>query len=83
MSGNSKIISQQLGHARPQMKILENGAGTGGLTAKFLEHLKSEYVERLYSKYTFSDISSDFFCSSTRTIQSIRRRSTPCSKFLD
>ena len=35
--------------------------GTGGLTAKFLEDLKSDYGERLYFKYTFSDISSGFF----------------------
>lgn len=52
---------QLLGHAQPQMKILEIGAGTGGLTARFLEHLKSDYGERLYFKYTFSDISSGFF----------------------
>jgi len=52
---------QLLGHAQPQIKILEIGAGTGGLTAKFLEHLKSDYGERLYFKYTFSDISSGFF----------------------
>ncbi len=43
------------------MKILELGAGTGGLTAKFLEQLKSDYGERLYLKYTFTDISSGFF----------------------
>ena len=56
-----KDYIQLLGHAQPQMKILEIGAGTGGLTAKFLEHLKSDYDERLYFKYTFSDISSGFF----------------------
>ena len=42
------------------MKILEIRAGTGGLTAKILEHLKSDYGEHLYFKYTFSDISSNF-----------------------
>lgn len=56
-----KDYFQLLGHAQPQMKILEIGAGTGGLTARFLEHLKSDYGERLYFKYTFSDISSGFF----------------------
>lgn len=56
-----KNYIQLLGHTQPQMRILEIGAGTGGLTAKFLEHLESDYGERLYFKYTFSDISSGFF----------------------
>lgn len=56
-----KDYIQLLGHIQPQMKILEIGAGTGGLTARFLEYLRSDYGERLYSNYTFSDISSGFF----------------------
>ncbi|ROW06904.1 hypothetical protein VMCG_04176 [Cytospora schulzeri] len=56
-----KDFMQILGHTRPQLRILEIGSGTGGLTAKFLEHLKSDYGERLYLKYTFTDISSGFF----------------------
>lgn len=56
-----KDYFQLLGHAQPQMKILEIGAGTGGLTAKILEQLKSDFGERLYLKYTFTDISSGFF----------------------
>lgn len=35
--------------------------GTGGLTNKFLSDLKSDYGERLYYKYTFTDVSSGFF----------------------
>lgn len=53
-----------LGHSQPQMRILEIGAGTGGLTAKILENLKSDFGERLYLKYTFTDISSGFFVQS-------------------
>ncbi|EAW17483.1 putative polyketide synthase, partial [Aspergillus fischeri NRRL 181] len=52
---------QLLGHTQPQMKILEIGAGTGGLTAKILKHLQSEFGERLYLQYTFTDVSSGFF----------------------
>lgn len=52
---------QLLGHAKPQLRILEIGAGTGGLTAKFLEQLISDFGERLYLKYTYTDISSGFF----------------------
>lgn len=56
-----KNFMQLLGHTQPQLRVLEIGAGTGGLTAKFLEQLKSDFGERLYLKYTFSDISSGFF----------------------
>ncbi|KAE8135205.1 hypothetical protein BDV38DRAFT_294724 [Aspergillus pseudotamarii] len=52
---------QLLGHMHPQMKILEIGAGTGGLTGKVLEQLRSEFGERLYLQYTFTDVSSGFF----------------------
>ncbi|KAL4894558.1 hypothetical protein BDV59DRAFT_207137 [Aspergillus ambiguus] len=52
---------QLLGHHQPQMRILEIGAGTGGLTAKILQQLRSEFGERLYLKYTFTDVSSGFF----------------------
>ena len=56
-----KDFMQLLGHTQPQLRVLEIGAGTGGLTAKFLKQLKSDFGERLYLKYTFSDISSGFF----------------------
>ncbi|RDW89916.1 type I polyketide synthase [Aspergillus mulundensis] len=52
---------QLLGHAHPQLRILEIGAGTGGLTSKILQALQSEFGERLYFQYTFTDISSGFF----------------------
>ncbi|KAH8659903.1 hypothetical protein BX600DRAFT_399805 [Xylariales sp. PMI_506] len=52
---------QLLGHTKPQMRILEIGAGTGGLTAKILKQLQSEFGERLYFQYTFTDVSSGFF----------------------
>ncbi|KAH7002677.1 hypothetical protein EDB80DRAFT_809883 [Ilyonectria destructans] len=52
---------QLLGHMQPQMRILEIGAGTGGLTAKVLRHLRSTFGERLYFQYTFTDVSSGFF----------------------
>lgn len=56
-----KDFMQLLGHTQPQMRILEIGAGTGGMTAKFLDLLKSDFGERLYLKYTFTDVSSGFF----------------------
>jgi hypothetical protein len=54
-------LFQLLAHSKPQLRVLEIGAGTGGATAKTLEKLKSDFGERLYLKYTISDISSGFF----------------------
>ena len=65
-----KHFMQLLGHTKPQMKILEVGAGTGGMTAKFLELLKSDFGERLYLKYTFTDVSSGFFVQAKERFQS-------------
>jgi SAM-dependent methyltransferase len=50
-----------LGHAKPTLKVLEIGAGTGGTTAGVLEDLKSVDGTRLYSQYSFTDISAGFF----------------------
>ncbi|KAL4795380.1 acyl transferase domain-containing protein [Aspergillus venezuelensis] len=54
-------LFQLLGHAQPQLRVLEIGAGTGGLTAKILQQLQSEFGERLYFQYTLTDVSSGFF----------------------
>ena len=37
------------------------GAGTGGTTSKVLDALRTSYGERLYSSYTYTDISAGFF----------------------
>ncbi|KAL3417435.1 polyketide synthase [Phlyctema vagabunda] len=49
------------GHLNPTMKILEIGAGTGGTTLIALQALMSINGERMYSSYTYTDISSGFF----------------------
>ncbi|KAL2062583.1 hypothetical protein VTL71DRAFT_5655 [Oculimacula yallundae] len=48
-------------HRKPNMRILEIGAGTGGTTATVLPSLKSSYGERMYLSYTYTDISAGFF----------------------
>jgi len=48
-------------HYKPNMKILEIGAGTGGTTSTILPFLTSDYGERMFSSYTYTDISSGFF----------------------
>lgn len=48
-------------HQKPDVKILEIGAGTGGTTATILPVLTSAYGERMYSSYTYTDVSAGFF----------------------
>ena len=50
-----------LGHRTPHMRILEIGAGTGSSTDMMLQGLVSEYGDRLYSSYVFTDVSAGFF----------------------
>ena len=49
-----------LGLNKPQLRILEIGAGTGSLTAVVLEALHSSDGERLYGDYTITDVSAGF-----------------------
>lgn len=54
---------RHLAHSKPNLRVLEVGAGTGGTTASMLQYLtESESSELpMYSKYTFTDISPGFF----------------------
>lgn len=49
-----------LSHSKPNLRILEIGAGTGGSTANIL-NLLTPGNRTLYSNYTFTDISPGFF----------------------
>ncbi|CAP96413.1 Pc21g15160 [Penicillium rubens Wisconsin 54-1255] len=49
------------GKSRPKMRILEIGAGTGGMTETALQALTLPGGIRLFSTYTFTDISPGFF----------------------
>ncbi|KAL2846914.1 hypothetical protein BJY01DRAFT_213165 [Aspergillus pseudoustus] len=50
-----------LAHNRPSMRILEIGAGTGGVTATILPAMRGPNGERMYESYTYTDVSSGFF----------------------
>lgn len=53
---NSEFF-ELLGHNKPEMKILEIGAGKVGISSPIISHLKSAYGERLYSSYIYTDVS--------------------------
>ena len=60
-----------LGHSKPNMKILEIGAGTGGTTSTILPHLQSAYGERIYGSYTYTDISAGFFVAAKQRFKDV------------
>lgn len=58
-------------HQKPDLRILEVGAGTGGTTAEVLPALSSvkPYNDRNYLSYTFTDVSPGFFRSAKERFQ--------------
>lgn len=63
-TGNSRNYEEflrLLSHAQPDLRIIEIGAGTGATTARALQCLHPEGMDRQYSRYVFTDISSAFF----------------------
>lgn len=58
-----------LAHARPAMRVLEIGAGTGGATREVLNNMLTPTGEPMYSSYTFTDISAGFFATAKETLQ--------------
>jgi len=58
-----------LGHNKPNLKIVEVGAGTGTTTQTILSGLKNPAGQPMYSKYTFTDISAGFFPTAKERLQ--------------
>ncbi|PYH30922.1 fatty acid synthase S-acetyltransferase [Aspergillus neoniger CBS 115656] len=58
-----------IGHTRPTIKVLEIGAGTGSTTARALRSLVTDDAVRMYSQYTFTDISPGFFATAKEQFQ--------------
>jgi acyl transferase domain-containing protein len=58
---------QLLAHLKPNLRILEIGAGTGATTASILEALSEDPLKhgRSYSTYTFTDVSPAFLNPAT------------------
>ncbi|KAI1562587.1 Polyketide synthase modules protein, partial [Pyrenophora tritici-repentis] len=70
LSVDSADMISILANTNPNMRILEVGAGTGGTTANILRALTSSYGERLYSVYTYTDVSSGFMAAAKERFSS-------------
>lgn len=68
---NSEFF-ELLGHYKPDMKILEIGAGTGGTTSTIFPHLQSIYGERMYGSYKYTDVSAGFFVAAKERFKDVQ-----------
>jgi acyl transferase domain-containing protein len=65
-----KAYLQLLGHQKPNMRILEIGAGTGGTTREILSSLVNESDRgKLWASYTYTDISAGFFSAAKESFK--------------
>ncbi|KAK0370311.1 KR domain-containing protein [Colletotrichum limetticola] len=67
---NREPFFRALGHSKPNLRILEVGAGTGGTTSKVLDWLRGPTGAPLYSEYTYTDISAGFFSAAKERFSS-------------
>ena len=58
--GHGEFV-RMLSHTKPNLRVLEVGAGTGGTTQTILQDLVDEEGRPLYSLYSFTDVSAGFF----------------------
>ncbi|KAE8381626.1 KR-domain-containing protein [Aspergillus bertholletiae] len=66
-----KPFLSSLGHSRPLMRVLEIGAGTGGMTASTLQGLETANGVRMFSEYVFTDISQGFFTAGRERFKNV------------
>ncbi|KAK7734288.1 Type I Iterative PKS [Cytospora paraplurivora] len=62
-------IFDSLGHADPNLTILELGAGTGGATRVAMKALVGPNGIKRYKEYTFTDITPGFLTSARESLQ--------------
>ncbi|KAF2138887.1 uncharacterized protein K452DRAFT_276732 [Aplosporella prunicola CBS 121167] len=61
-----------LSHNKPNLRILEIGAGTGATTALILDGLVSAFGERMFYSYTYTDISAGFFVKAKERFRNVQ-----------
>ncbi|KAL8848055.1 MAG: hypothetical protein Q9221_006915 [Calogaya cf. arnoldii] len=69
---NHTDFFELLGHHKPNMKILEIGAGTGGTTNTILPHLRSASGVRMFGSYIYTDVSAGFFVQAKERFKSFQ-----------
>ncbi|KAF2968553.1 hypothetical protein GQX73_g5049 [Xylaria multiplex] len=62
-------ILDSLGHANPNLRILELGAGTGGATRVVMKALSDSNGIKRYRDYTFTEISPGFLASAQESMK--------------
>lgn len=69
-----KPLLELLSHKRGRhLRVLEIGAGTGGLTARILRHLISCFSEgQVVGKYVFTDLSAGFFPAAQKRFEDVQ-----------
>ncbi|KAJ5644819.1 polyketide synthase [Penicillium longicatenatum] len=65
---DESLFFKSLTHTKPNLRVLEIGAGTGGSTAEILKML-TPGNKTLYSNYTFTDVSPGFFVAAKERFQ--------------
>ncbi|RAL08735.1 fatty acid synthase S-acetyltransferase [Aspergillus homomorphus CBS 101889] len=68
----SGVFLYSLGSTKPGIRILEVGAGTGCATFEALKCLQTSDGVRLYSSYTFTDITPGFFAPAAEKFKGYR-----------
>uniref|UniRef100_A0A8H7KAW2 Carrier domain-containing protein n=1 Tax=Bionectria ochroleuca TaxID=29856 RepID=A0A8H7KAW2_BIOOC len=73
-ASDRSLFIQGLAHTKPNLRILEIGAGTGASTASMLSYLvlPGSNAQPMYSKYTYTDISSGFFVAAKDRFKNYR-----------
>lgn len=61
-----------LSHRKPNLRVLEIGAGTGATTALVLDGLVSASGERMFYSYTYTDISAGFFVQAKERFKNVQ-----------
>ncbi|KAE9377588.1 hypothetical protein N431DRAFT_398541 [Stipitochalara longipes BDJ] len=65
------LFLKHLTHSKPNLRILEIGAGTGATSKTILAHLALPNGQPLYSRYAFTDISPAFLATAKETLQGV------------
>jgi acyl transferase domain-containing protein len=67
-----KTFIQLVSHHKPNLHVLEIGAGTGGTTETVLQDLVLPDGRQMYASYTYTDISAGFFVGAKERFKNVQ-----------